>query len=156
MIGDVLFYTADRTSLTDDVIALYEGNINDYVHVAVQVSETQKIEATYPKIILNGLSERHIAHRYSPRASEDAIKQALVTLAGTIGQDYGLGDILDVLLNHPVFEAHTDCSDLATRYLYWVGDPAILSWNVNPHIVTPAALAYRLGIPNSDMTEVQN
>lgn len=151
MVGDVLFYTANRSSLPDDVIALYEGNINDYVHVAIQVSETQKIEATFPKIILDGLEERHITHRYTPNAHPEAIQQAIQTLTGCINQDYGLGDILDVLLGHPIFETHTDCSDLATRYLYWCGDPAILGWNVNPHIVTPAALAYRLGIPNSDM-----
>ena len=81
------------------------------------------------------------------------MKQAIQTVLSTVGQDYGTGDILDVLLHHPVFEAHTDCSDLATRYLYWCGVIPIITWNVNPHIVTPSALAYRLGIPNSDLTE---
>lgn len=155
MIGDVLFYTADRASLTDDVIALYEGNINDYIHVAIQVSEDKKVEATFPRIILSGINDRHIACRYTPKGTDAAIAQAIQTVLATVNQEYGVGDILDVLLHHPVFETHTDCSDLATRYLYWVGDPAILSWNVNPHIVTPAALAYRLGIPNSDMTEAK-
>lgn len=155
MIGDVLFYTADRSSLTDDVVALYEGNINDYVHVAIQVSETQKVEATYPKIVIDGLNERHIAHRYTPNARSGFIESAIQSLIACVGQDYGTGDILDVLLHHPVFEAHTDCSDLATRYLYWCGDPAILAWDVNPHIVTPAALAYRLCIPNSDLVNYQ-
>lgn len=153
MIGDVLFYTADRSNLTDDVIALYEGNINDYIHVAVQVSENQKIEATFPKIVLDGLDNRHVAQRYTPKASQEAIQAALQTLTGCVGQNYGMGDILDVLLHHPIFEAHTDCSDLATRYLYWCGDPAILAWNVNPHIVTPSALAYRLNLPNSNLVD---
>lgn len=153
MLGDVLFYTADRTSLTDDIVALYEGNINDYVHVAIQVSEDKKVEATFPHIVLNGLNERHIACRYSPKGSDTAITQAIQTVLGCVNQLYGVGDILDVLLHHPIFETHTDCSDLATRYLYWCGDPAILGWNVNPHLVTPAALAYRLEIENSDFTQ---
>ena len=62
MVGDVLFYTANRDNLPDDVIALYEGNINDYVHVAIQVSDTQKVEATFPKIVLNGIDEIGRAH----------------------------------------------------------------------------------------------
>lgn len=155
MVGDVLFYTADRTQLTDDVIALYEGNINDYVHCAIQVAEDRKVEATFPKIVLDGLDTRHIAFAYQPKASAEAIQAAIKTVLSTVGQDYGLGDILDVLLHHPIFEAHTDCSDLATRYLYWCGDPAILAWNVNPHIVTPSALAYRLNLPNSDLVNYQ-
>lgn len=150
MVGDVLFYTADRENLVDDVIALYEGNINDFIHCAIQVSDTQKVEATFPNIILDGLDERHIAARYTPKAESDAIQRAIRDVLHTVNQEYGVGDILDVLLHHPIFETHTDCSDLATRYLYWCGDPAILGWNVNPHIVTPAALAYRLNIPESD------
>lgn len=146
MIGDVLFYRMHQPSLGDELITLYEGNHNDFVHVAIQISDSRKVEATFNGgVVMSNLNNTRIDTTYSPKLKRGIkLQTGLSWLSGQVGQDYGYGDVVDVLLKHPVFECHYDCSALAARYLSLLG---IIKENEPTfHMYTPQSLADVLGV----------
>lgn len=146
MIGDILFYRNPSWSdIPDDLIALYEGNKNDFIHCAIQVSSKEKVEALWSKISITGINDKLISGRYSPKVRD--MMPGWDWLNKQVGQPYGAGDILDVLLRHPIFECHYDCSALAAQYLKIVDDPIMDAFSdFSVHMITPQELAVALGV----------
>lgn len=156
MIGDILFYRSKPNDLPDELISLYEklhGANNPFVHVAIEYtpgpsnSTPMKVEALWNGVTLSALNNSNVAARYSlPKTlNPTSVFSAFNWLDGMVWQPYGYGDLLDVLLQHPVLEAHYDCSALAVDFLRMCGDPHIKLGD-NPHIITPQQLSLMLGV----------
>lgn len=143
MIGDILFYRMDHWNFLDEVVLLYEGKQNDFVHVAIQVSETRKVEAIWNGgVVLSNLNNDRSYVTYSPKVK--SVKKGIDWLQSQVGQDYGYGDIADIVMNNtPIFECHYDCSALAMEYLKKL---KASYENVDSHLITPQKLADMLGI----------
>lgn len=123
--GDVAFY-ADHGSLIDKAIVLRTGST--FVHVAVFVSPTETIAATSAGITRQAHGNEVVVWR--PRAGYAAMRQlrALAFLDGEVGKPYGYADIINQLLllkgGDPVLlDKSSDCSDLATKFLWIAGTP---------------------------------
>jgi len=149
MIGDLLFYRMHQPTLGDELITLYEGKHTDFVHVAIQVSDTRKIEASFNGgVVLNNLSNSRIDATYTPkrrpRGPQLNVLYGIDWLQKQVGQDYGYGDIVDVLLHYPVFECHYDCSALAAAFLTKID--ALKDTESTFHMYTPQSLADKLGV----------
>src|SRR5690242_18532600 len=147
MIGDILFYT-NKKDLPDTVIAFYEKlteGADDFVHCAIVVSEQKKVEALWNGVVLSNMNNSLPAAFYHPLKAPD-LALALKWIESQVGQAYGYGDLVDVLLQHPVFECHYDCSALAAQFLGLAGDPLVKAWGQDVHMITPQMLADRLGV----------
>lgn len=141
MIGDILFYR-NKGTLPDILIDYWEGNKNDFVHVAVQVSDTKKIEALFNGVTISDVNNSLIAAHYALPDNLN-MEKGIGWLFTQVGKPYGYGDVLDAILNAPVFECHYDCSALAAKFLTVCG---MSSFSIKIHMTTPQGLAEMLGV----------
>ena len=148
MIGDILFYRNTNKQLPDEIIKLYEVFTthapDPFVHCAVEVEDGNKIEAIFSGVVLSPVNNSRVFARYHPDRLM-ALDKGLVWLKKQVGGPYGWGDIADIILAHPVFECHYDCSDLCASFLYYAGDSHMRTF-INPHLLTPQDLAEALGV----------
>jgi len=142
MIGDILFYK-NKGTLPDNLIDFWEGSRNDFVHVAIQVSDTQKIEALYNGVTISDVNNSLVDAHYTLPDGLD-LERGIRWLFTQVGKPYGYGDILDAVLNHPVIECHYDCSALATKFLIVCGVTYVSASQI--HMMTPQGLAEMLGV----------
>lgn len=147
MIGDILFYKS-HVGLADELIKLWEGGIDPFVHVAIQISDKNKIEALYKGVVISEIDNSKISASYAtPYTNSAGWSSGFSWLMQQPGKFYGYGDIVDVVLQHPIIECHYDCSALATKFLQLIGDGHVSHLgDDNIHLVTPQMLADMLGV----------
>lgn len=144
--GSLLFYRSSGTFF-DRVIELLAGK---YVHVAIAISSTEKIEMLGQGCVKMPITENTIGGiwHYVP-STHIGLEAALNWLHGQIGQPYGWEDLLDVLdRGHSAvtFEVgHKDCSHLAADFLQKSGYP-MGKFEPQHDRVTPMMLANFLGV----------
>lgn len=152
--ADILFYAKRTGQLNEEVISAWTHS--DFIHVAIAISAVQKIEALANGVVLTPIDGRAVAASYSYTQNAhpldpNRLHDALTWLIGQRGNLYGWGDIANAFLMK--FETdvtisvgnHLDCSALACEFLQRAGG-VDLGTLVNPHEVSPAALARQLGI----------
>jgi hypothetical protein len=154
MPGDILFYGKLAGSLTDEIISDWTNS--NFVHVAIAVSASLKVEALYNGIVKTPIDSNSVAkaYYYHQRADVNAknLAYALLWLDGMVGQVYGWGDIANAFLTRfehgatIVLGDHFDCSALACEFLIKAGGVPGLQVVTDPHKVTPAMLAAYLGV----------
>lgn len=146
MIGDILFYR-NKTNIPDYLIALWEGYDKDkgpFIHCAIDLGDNTKIEALMRGISRSLINDSLVDARY---CTEHVNSNAVDFLFKQLGQPYGYGDILDVVLQHSIFTEHYDCSDLAAQFLALCSDKHSIRFETpNDHMITPEQLANILGI----------
>jgi hypothetical protein len=152
--GDILFYAKRPGHLNEEVISAWTNS--PFVHVAIAISALQKIEALASSVVLTPLDSRAVAASFSYTQhahplDPNRLHDALTWLIGQKGNLYGWGDIVNAVLLRFETEVtisvgnHLDCSALGTEFLMRAGG-IDLGPLVNPHEVTPAALAKQLGV----------
>lgn len=152
--GDLLFFAKRAGQLNEEIISTWTDS--PFVHVAIAISAVQKIEALAHGVVLTPIDGRAVAASYSYTQhahplDPNRLHDALTWLIGQKGNLYGWGDIANAFLMK--FESeitvsvgnHVDCSGLATEFLQRAGG-VDLGTLVNPHEVSPAALATQLGV----------
>ncbi len=152
--GDILFFAKRPGNLNEEAISAWTNS--PFIHVAIAISALQKIEALANGVVLTPIDGRAVAASFSYTQhahplDPNRLHDALTWLIGQKGNLYGWGDIANAVLLR--FETqitvsvgnHVDCSGLAVECLQRAGG-VDLGTLVNPHEVTPAALAKQLGV----------
>lgn len=143
MLGTILFYRVYDGNIVEEVIQEFEGK-NAYVHCAIAISSSQKVEALAEGITKSGMG-RAADGMYTLPASVQKVllDQAVTWLEAQVGQSYGYIDIADAILAS--FErgillpdSHYDCSALASQFLVKCGIALPVS---DVHTITPQELA---------------
>lgn len=142
--GDLLFY-ASSGSLFDKAISQVTGN--RFIHVAIAISENEKIEMLGQGCTRNPIDLSTVAGQFvfpSPPPSAIGLQAALKELQEQVGKPYGWGDVIQAIdTSHRLFWlqfGHKDCSHLAADFLMWAGYP-LSGLNDNHAQVTPGDLA---------------
>lgn len=140
--GDIAFYKGSAYNPIDKVVMLRTGS--DIVHVAVFDGDNTTIAATS-----NGITRQNSGHEYKvwrPRNgyAETRLDEALFFLRDQIGQPYGWADIANQVLllsnqNPVLLDKSSDCSDLATKFL-WIAGVALPYALINTNRITPGGL----------------
>lgn len=140
--GDIAFY-ASHGSLIERAIELRTGS--PIIHVAI-VSDPS---GTTTAATSAGITVQPIglpATLWRPNVPYDRVRldAALAGLASEVGQPYGYADILNQVLlltgKDPILlDKSSDCSDLATKFLWMAGYP--LPWAfLRTNTITPGGL----------------
>jgi hypothetical protein len=143
--GDILFCESTGKPI-DRLIVARTGS--QWVHVKVAVSSTMVVEAVSGGVRLHATDAYQGIARVGARlkvADPARFQQAQTALLGRVGDRYGIGDLLDQLLNylpgHPVisWDRSEDCSDLAVQFLTNAG--YTLPFATVAAAITPGSLA---------------
>ncbi len=150
--GDILLYKESPHNLVDEAIELV--TCSQYVHIAIAVSDHQKIEALSGGVIVSPLANTHPASVWSYMATikdydRNSLNMAVYWLQSMIGQPYGFADDFNAVLEALNFNMsldagnHFDCSSLAAEFLMKAGGVPRLQNVTDPHRVTPGLLERR-------------
>lgn len=151
--GDILFYRALPGNLIEQAVAWFERKPNAFVHCAIAISGSQKVEALADGIVTTqiAVAPDGVFHYQQQVSDHTGLAPALDWLKKEGGQAYGFIDLADAIL--ALYEraaflqtAWYDCSALATEFLIKAGgvDLGMLSEEV--HSTTPQELANQLGV----------